>query len=92
MDISRDQIRQLGALARLELTDREIELLSVQLPSIVGYVSHLQAIDTTAVTEPDRPVTALRADEVELFESMQAILKQAPEKNGSSWKVDAVFS
>lgn len=92
MNISSDQIRQLGTLARLELTDQEIELLSKQLPGIVDYVSHLQSIDTTAVTEPDRPVTPLRPDEVKMFENIDAILKQAPEKSGQSWKVDAVFS
>jgi aspartyl-tRNA(Asn)/glutamyl-tRNA(Gln) amidotransferase subunit C len=92
MDISRDQIRQLGTLARLELTDQEIETLSKQLPGIVDYVSHLQSIDTTAVAESDRPVTPLRPDEVKMFEAMQAILNQAPEKSGQNWKVDAVFS
>ena len=92
MEITSEQLRQLGTLARLELTDQEIETLSKQLPGIVDYVSHLQAIDTTAVAEPDRPVTPLRPDEVKMFAAMRAILKQAPEKSGQSWKVDAVFS
>lgn len=92
MNISPEQIRQLGLLARLELTDQEVELLATQLPKIVDYVSHLQAVDTTTVVEPDRPVTPLRADEVQPFVAAKLILNQAPEKSGTSWKVDAVFS
>ena len=92
MDISRHQIKQLGTLARLELTDQEEELLTAQLPKIVDYVSHLQSVDTTAVAESARPATAWRADEAEPSAARSAILEQAPETSGPSWKVDAVFS
>ena len=92
MNISREQIQQLGSLARLELTEQEIALLSDQLPKIVEYVGHLQTVDTTSVVEADRPATKLRDDEARPSPAAEAILAQAPERSGPSWKVDAVFS
>lgn len=92
MDISPEQVRQLGTLARLELTDQEVNQLVEQLPKIVDYVSHLQEIDTSAVPETTRPTQRLREDRVEESSAALAILDQAPEREGKNWKVDAVFS
>lgn len=92
MDISAAQVRQLGLLARLELTDHEVERLVEQLPKIVGYVSELQKIDTTLVPDAGRPTSSLRDDAVHVSTAGDAILQQAPEHEGKNWKVDAVFS
>lgn len=92
MDISPQQIRQLGTLARLELTNQEVDQLVEQLPKIVDYVSHLQEIDTSAVPEMVRTTQPLRVDRVEESSAASAILDQAPEREGKNWKVDAVFS
>jgi aspartyl/glutamyl-tRNA(Asn/Gln) amidotransferase C subunit len=74
------------------LTDQEVTMLVEQLPTIVNYVSQLQKIDTTAIAEIIRTPTALRHDVVATSPVVQAILDQAPEREGSNWKVDAVFS
>jgi len=92
MDISAEQVRQLGTLARLELTNQEVDQLVEQLPKIVDYVSHLQEIDTSTVPEMTRSAQPLRDDRVEESSAASAILDQAPERKGKNWKVDAVFS
>lgn len=92
MDITRAQIQQLGLLARLELTDQEVERLHGQLPTIVTYVSQLQDIDTTTVALSTPVTMVLRADEAQTSPAGAAILDQAPEHSERFWKVDAVFS
>ncbi len=92
MDISSTQVHQLATLARLELTDQEVQQLVAQLPKIVDYVSQLQKIDTTVVAETVRPTLSLRPDQVQVSTAHDAIIDQAPEREGNNWKVEAVFS
>jgi len=51
--ISRDEVARLAKLARLALTDHELDGFAGQLDAILGYVSQIQAVDVTDVT-PDR--------------------------------------
>jgi aspartyl-tRNA(Asn)/glutamyl-tRNA(Gln) amidotransferase subunit C len=62
-----DDIRKLGTLARLEVTDAEIADVSAKLSSIVALVDQLQAVDTSGVTPMAHPLARpqrLRADAV----------------------------
>ncbi len=91
MQITDVQVRELGRLARVELTDREVDALVEQLPKIVDYVSQLQAIDAPRIVGDDT-AASLRDDEVQPSLVRDQILGQAPERNDDFWKVDAVFS
>jgi aspartyl-tRNA(Asn)/glutamyl-tRNA(Gln) amidotransferase subunit C len=66
-DLSRDDVLKLARLARLDLTDEEIEQYSKELTEILHYVEQLQAVDVTGL-EPTNQVTGLtnvtRTDEV----------------------------
>lgn len=44
-----DQVRHIAKLARLELSDAEVEKFARELSSILGYVETLQKIDTKGV-------------------------------------------
>lgn len=70
-----EQVRWIAHLARLELTDAEMALMTSQLGAIVEYVAQLQAVPTDGV-EPlahalpvhnvfrdDEPAASLPADE-----------------------------
>lgn len=92
MEISRQDIEKLGELARLELREEEIDLLSEQLPKIVTYVSQLQQVDTVATPGEETKLYSGRRDEAHPSSVTDDILAQAPEREGSAWKVDAVFS
>ena len=48
-DIDGDFIRKIAGLARLEVSDDEVERLSSDLKSILGYVEKLSEIDTADV-------------------------------------------
>lgn len=66
-DLTRDDVLKLARLARLDLSDDEIEQFSKELTAILHYVEQLQAVDVTDL-EPTHQVTGLtnvaRKDEV----------------------------
>jgi aspartyl-tRNA(Asn)/glutamyl-tRNA(Gln) amidotransferase subunit C len=59
--ISRDEVARLARLARLALTDSELDSFSGQLDAILGYVSQIQAVDVTGVEPTDNPLAVGRA-------------------------------
>ena len=65
MKISREEVRRIAALGRLELTGAEVEAMTGQLDAILQYVAQLEKLDTTGV-EPTAHLgemaTPLRAD------------------------------
>ena len=66
-NLTRDDVLKLARLARLELTEEEIEKYSHELTEILQYVEQLQQVDVTGL-EPTSQVTGLtnvtRKDEV----------------------------
>jgi aspartyl-tRNA(Asn)/glutamyl-tRNA(Gln) amidotransferase subunit C len=54
--ISRDEVARLAKLARLALTDEEINGFAGQLDAILGYVGAIQAVDVTGVAATDNPI------------------------------------
>lgn len=66
-DLTREDILKLARLARLDLTDEEIERFPKELTAILHYVEQLQDADVTGL-EPTNQVTGLtnvsRKDEV----------------------------
>jgi aspartyl-tRNA(Asn)/glutamyl-tRNA(Gln) amidotransferase subunit C len=54
--ISRDEVARLARLARLALTDQEIDSFAGQLDAILGYVGAIQAVDVTGVAATDNPI------------------------------------
>jgi aspartyl-tRNA(Asn)/glutamyl-tRNA(Gln) amidotransferase subunit C len=64
--ISREEVHNLANLARLQLTELELEKLTHDLGSILGYVEQLKEVESTPVgaeAEAHLPVNVLRADE-----------------------------
>jgi aspartyl-tRNA(Asn)/glutamyl-tRNA(Gln) amidotransferase subunit C len=76
-----DDIRKLGRLARLEITEPEIADVSAKLTSIVAMVDRLQAVDTTAVTPMAHPLDRpqrLREDAVTETDRHELYQRNAP--------------
>ena len=44
-----DQVRHIAKLARLRLTDDEVEKFTTELSSILGYIEQLSEVDTKGV-------------------------------------------
>ncbi|QLL09059.1 Asp-tRNA(Asn)/Glu-tRNA(Gln) amidotransferase subunit GatC [Mycobacterium vicinigordonae] len=54
--ISRDEVAHLARLARLALTDDELDSFAGQLDAIISHVSQIQAVDVTGVEATDNPL------------------------------------
>ena len=79
--ISRDEVAHLARLARLALTDDELDSYAGQLDAILGHVSQIQAVDVTGVEPTGNPlkdVNVFRPDLVEPCLTQDEALAQAP--------------
>lgn len=96
MKLSKNQIQHIANLARLELTDEELEKYGGQLSDVLSYVDQLSEVDTAGVL-PTAQVTGLenvlRADEIEEWneQEREAALSQAPEREERFVKVKRVL-
>ena len=81
-------------LARVGLTPEEVETLREQLSGILGHVNQLSELDTEAIP-PTASVAALRdvvaADEPRASWPVEAMLANAPDREGNYFKVKAVL-
>jgi aspartyl-tRNA(Asn)/glutamyl-tRNA(Gln) amidotransferase subunit C len=86
--IDAEQVRKVAKLARLALTEAEIEEFTGQLGAILGYVEKMNELDTGDV-EPLAhclPISnVFRADEVE------KTLANAPQRDDSFFKVPKIL-
>ena len=79
--ISREDVAKLAKLARLALTDDEIDGFAGQLDAILGYVGQIQAVDTSGITPTGNPLKSenvTRVDVVEAGLTQREALAQAP--------------
>ena len=49
MSISKDKVKKIGNLAKIKLTNDEIEIYSAQLTQIVDFMNKLDEVDTSKV-------------------------------------------
>ena len=92
--ISREDVEHVAALARLGLTDEEIDLMQGQLNRILEAVGQLQAVDTSSVG-PTAQVIALsnvmREDVVRDSLPRDAVLTNAPRQTDGFFEVHAIL-
>ena len=84
-DLSRDDVLKLARLARLDLSDEEIERYARELTEILHYVEQLQGVDVSGL-KPTNQVTGLtnvmREDEVmDYGYAPKELLKNVPDGN-----------
>ena len=78
MALTPDEVRKVGTLARLALTDEETDTITPQLNDLIAQFARLQALDTQNVlpTSHAVPVTALlREDTITPSLSQEEVLK-----------------
>jgi aspartyl-tRNA(Asn)/glutamyl-tRNA(Gln) amidotransferase subunit C len=67
MSLTHDDVRHIAKLARLKLSEEEVDVFAGQLTSILGYVDMLREVDTTGVEATAQATglsNVLRADEL----------------------------
>lgn len=94
MPLSRQDVAKVATLARLALSDEELTTMTSQLGGIVGFVSQLEELDTTAVEPLAHPLDAsnvFRDDVVAASLSTAQALQSAPRHDGECFLVPAVL-
>lgn len=95
MPITREDVLKAAELARLALTDGEIELYTKQLQRILSHVEKLSALSTEGV-EPTffsvpKPGFALREDSEEASPPRDGALQNAPQSERGCFKVPKII-
>lgn len=94
MSLTIEEVKHIANLARLELSDAELELYRLQLSSILDHVAQLSELDTSDV-EPLTSVLAeqsvLRADEPGEALPLDKLLGNAPDTDRDQFKVPPIL-
>jgi len=92
--ISRDEVARLAKLARLALTDAELDSFAGQLDAILGYVSQVQSVDVTDVKPTGNPlkdVNVTRPDVAGECLTQEQALAEAPASDDGRFAVPRIL-
>ena len=95
MQLSSDEVKHIAKLARLGISDDEVNKFSSQLSDILGHAKMLNEVDTNSV-EPIAQITGLKdvffKDEVKDCKCSDKLLEQSPmDIQDNMIKVKSVF-
>ena len=94
MKITPQEVSHVADLARLHMSQEEIEAMTRQLDDILTYVAKLNELETEAIvptTHAISIVNAFREDEVKPSLDREKSLANAPRQNGESFVVPRVI-
>ncbi len=92
--ISREEVARLAKLARLALTDGELDSFAGQLDAILAYVGQIQAVDVAGVSPTGNPLTDVnvtRPDVVHHSLTQQQALAEAPASDEGRFAVPQIL-
>lgn len=93
-EISAEQVAHLASLARIDLSQEEIESLTTELGQIVESVAKVQQVagpDVPATSHPLPLTNVFRRDEVRPSLTVDQALSGAPARDGDRFKVAAIL-
>ncbi len=94
MKLSRDEVLHIALLARLGLTETEVDRLKEQLSNILENFEVLQQVDTSGITPTAQSIAlqnVMRDDEVASSLPQSQVLANAPQKEKNFFRVRAVL-
>ncbi len=94
MKLSREDVLHITRLARLGLTEAEVDKLSEQLSNILEHFEVLQQVDTTDVPPTAQSIdlmNVLKDDEVAASLPQSQVLANAPRREGDFFRIRAVL-
>lgn len=92
--LKRSVVEEIASLARLELSDDEVERLQSELTAILDHIKSLRQVDTTNVEPMTHAVPLelrLRPDVAEPSLPVEAALDQAPDPADDSFRVPHII-
>ena len=94
MKLSYEQVSHIAWLARLGLSEEEVEKFSLQLSNILENFEILKEVDTADVPPATHTVplqNVMRKDDVADSYPQSEILSNAPKQEGDCFKVQAIL-
>ena len=94
MSLERADVARLAALARIDMTDDDLDRLSGQLSAIVDSVAKVQEVATDDVPATSHPIpmsNVHRADEVRPSLTQEQALSGAPEAEDGRFRVPQIL-
>jgi len=94
MKLSREEVLHIARLARLGLTEEDVDKFREQLSNILENFDILQQVDTTDVPPTAQSIVlqnVMRNDEVTPSLTAEDILANAPRREGDCFRVRAVL-
>ena len=92
--ISRDDVAHVARLARLTLSDDELDTFTGQLASILGHAADVEALELEDVPPTSHPYpleNVTRPDEVRPCLDREEVLAQAPASEDGMFRVPPVL-
>jgi len=92
--MDKDQILHLATLARLELTENEINTFPGQLASVLDFVKQVEDVDVSGVETRDFTRTNIMREDTNAFvagENREAILAEMPETKDNYLKTKKIL-
>jgi aspartyl-tRNA(Asn)/glutamyl-tRNA(Gln) amidotransferase subunit C len=92
--IKPEEVREIATLARLRLTDQEVDRMTHDLDAILGYVAALKELDTSDVEPMTHAVPfdcPLRPDVAEASLPLDEALQNAPRREASFFQVPRII-
>lgn len=93
-DITRDDVAHVARLARIELTDEELDTFTGQLAKVLQHARDVEALDVSDVPPTAHPyplTNVLRADEVQPSLDRDEVLAVAPAAEAGQFRVPPVL-
>jgi aspartyl-tRNA(Asn)/glutamyl-tRNA(Gln) amidotransferase subunit C len=96
MELTKDEVRDVALLARVGITDEEVDMYQKDLSTVLGYFDKLQEVDTDGVEEIGHitgVTNVYRADKVVEMEEngKKLIMKNISEEREGYIKVKSVL-
>lgn len=94
MPITKETVKYVANLSRIELAAKELEELSVQLNDILGFIDKLKKVDTKDISPTSHILAVnnvLRQDSPGESLSASKALEKAPQKKGNFFVVPKVI-
>ena len=92
--ITTDDVAHVARLARLRLTDAELEQFTEQLAAVLDHARDVEALDTAGVAPTAHPlplVNVLRDDEVRPSLDRAEVLAEAPAVEADRFRVPRIL-
>ena len=92
--LTREQVAEVAALARLTVTDEELDTYTGQLASILEHADDMEALDIEGVEPTAHPfelVNVLRPDVVRPGVDRDEVLAAAPDAEDGRFRVHAIL-